>query len=73
MSFQVNGLNTIPNYSKPQVNTSFKANPVATTNTLKVTKVNGTEQINYYDNFLEVDARNAESKIAKLLGGFIPV
>ena len=39
----------------------------------EVTKVNGTEQINYYNNFLEVDARNAESKIAKLLGGFIPV
>ena len=39
----------------------------------EVTKANGTEQINYYDNFLEVDARNAGSKIAKLLGGFIPV
>lgn len=27
----------------------------------------------YYENFLEVDAREAESKIAKLLGGIIPV
>ena len=39
----------------------------------EATRVNGTWNKGYYENFLEVDARQAESKIAKLLGGFIPI
>ena len=37
MSLQVNGLNTVQNYPKPQMNATFKANPVATTSTLERT------------------------------------
>ena len=37
MSLQVDGLNTVQNYTKPQMNTTFKANPVTTTNTLERT------------------------------------
>ena len=37
MSLQVNGLNTVQTYSKPQMNTTFKANPIATANTLERT------------------------------------
>ena len=42
MSLQVNSLNTVQSYSKPQVNTAFKANPVATTNTLERTPTTDT-------------------------------
>lgn len=42
MSLQVNSLNTVQTYSKPQVNTAFKANSVATTNTLERTPTTDT-------------------------------
>ena len=42
MSFQLNGRNILQNNQKPQMNTTFKANPVATTNTLERTPTNDT-------------------------------
>ena len=42
MSLQVNGLNTVQTYSKPQINTTFKANPGATTSTLERTPTTDT-------------------------------
>ena len=42
MSFQINGLNNVHYNPKPQMNTAFKANPVATTNTLERTPTNDT-------------------------------
>ena len=42
MSLQINGLNTIQNNPKPQMNTTFKANPVVTTNTLERTPATDT-------------------------------
>ena len=42
MSLQVNGLNIVQNNLKPQMNTTFKANPVVTTNTLERTPTTDT-------------------------------
>ena len=42
MSFQINGLNTAQNYPVPQMNTTFKDNPVAITNTLERTPTTDT-------------------------------
>lgn len=42
MSLQVNGLDTVQIYSKPQINTTFKANPAVTTNTLERTPTTNT-------------------------------
>ena len=42
MSLQVNGLNTVQAYSKPQMNTTFKVNPGATTSTLERTPTTDT-------------------------------
>ena len=45
MSLQINSLNNIQNNQKPQMNATFKANPVATTNTLERTPATDTLQI----------------------------
>ncbi len=42
MSLQVNGLNIVQNNLKPQMNTTFKANPVVATNTLERTPTTDT-------------------------------
>ena len=42
VSLQLNNLNTVQNYLTPQMNTTFKANPVATTNTLERTPTTDT-------------------------------
>ena len=42
MSLQVNGLNTVQTYSKPQMNTVFKANPGVATSTLERTPTTDT-------------------------------
>ena len=44
MALQVNGLNIVQNNSKPQMNMTFKANSVATTNTLERTPTTDTLQ-----------------------------
>jgi len=42
VSLQVNNLNTVQNYPTPQMNATFKANPVATTSTLERTPTTDT-------------------------------
>ena len=42
MSLQVNSLNTAQNYSKSQMNTTFKDNPIVTSNTLERTPTSDT-------------------------------
>ena len=64
MSLQVNGLNTVQTYSKPQMITTFKANPVATTSTLERTPV--------IDKLVK-SKRNKAKKTLCVLGGICAV
>ena len=60
VSLQVNSLNTVQTYSKPQVNTAFKANPVVTTNTLERTPTT---------DILIKPTKNKSKKTLFILGG----
>ena len=60
MSPQVNGLNIVQNNPKPQMNTTFKANPVVTTNTLEKTPTTDT---------LVKPAKNKTKNALLVLGG----
>ena len=60
MSLQVNGLNIVQNNPKPQMNSTFKANPIATTNTLERTPTTDT---------LIKPTQNKTKKTLLILGG----
>ena len=62
MTLQVDSLNTVKHSPNPQVNTSFKANPVATTNTLERTPTTDT---------LVKPAKNKTKKALLTLGAIV--
>lgn len=63
MLTQVNSLNTVKNNQKPQMNTAFRSNPDATTNTLERTPTS--------DEVIKSTKKNKTKKTLLILGGTV--